>query len=154
MSMFLVTGRAARSLGSVRSTRWDWRRASREGPACDLNTQAALVPEPGSGRWAMQCVGSTKGQVVTVGRWFELDMEGGVDRASSWGRVDAGRPQAGRRSVSKAKGGGGFGQGRPSVLAHARPQSLRGGHLHFCAISFDSQSLCRVMSPGSWPPVD
>lgn len=46
--------------------------------------------------------------MATTGSWFELGTEGEAGRGSRWGRVDAGRPRADRRSASKAKGGGGL----------------------------------------------
>lgn len=90
----------------------------------------------------------TKDQVVTIGRWFELDTEGEADRASSWSRVDAGRPRAGGRSTSKAEGGGGLWAGETLVCRH-RP-GKRASEVEVCiSMLFDAQSVSRVMHLGS-----
>lgn len=92
----------------------------------------------------MRCVGRAKSQVVTIGSWSELGMEGKAGRGSSWCRVDVGGPGLIGRVQARPREGVGFGQGRPSMLAHARQERLRDGSFHFHVISFDCQSL------GSW----
>lgn len=137
MGMFLVIGRAVQSPGSMRSTSEAGEEPAGRAQNVTLICRQHWSQSPGVADGHTWCVGSKKGQAVTIGRWYELDMEGEADRASNWGRVDAGRPRAGERS---AKGQGrwwALGKGDPVADTHKATEPQRWTF----AFSFGSQSL-------------
>ena len=107
MSVFLVIGRAAQSLGSVRSTSDAGEEPTGRAQHVTLISRQHWSQSLGVAGGHTRYVGSTKGQVVTVGRWFELDMERQTGPAAGAGWM-LGGPELVGGLKSKAEGEGGL----------------------------------------------